>query len=441
MNAVLLSIGDELIIGQTLDTNAAWMAAALLERGVVTIEHRTLPDDRARIAAAISASAAIADLVLITGGLGPTDDDLTRPAVGDVSDPGHELVVDDVARAGLLKRFADRSMASSNLRQAQRPASARCLDNEHGTAPGLAVRIGAADVVAFPGPPREMQPMFERELSLILAARDVPPAPVTVVQVCAAGIGESDAAERLGELMERGGPVTVGTTASKGILSARIRATGASAEAAAKHVAAAVRAAWGPYVFGDGSRSLPATVGDALAARGRTIVTAESCTGGGIGAALTGVPGSSAWFYGGWITYDNVAKESELGVSAEAIEADGAVSHVVAEAMALGALRRGSASDAVAVTGIAGPGGAVPGKPVGTVWIAVASRGGGGGDSETRIRARRFRFPGARDVVQRRTIVAALTMVWLGLVERESWAPQPPEVPLLFEEPISAVDP
>lgn len=402
--AAVLSVGDELVLGATLDTNSRTVSGALRDAGLDVTEHRTVADDRAAIEEALAALAARNSVVVVTGGLGPTDDDLTRDALNAVLDGGAAQVEDPQARADLEAWFAGRGrpMASINLRQALRPRSARILRNLEGTAPGLAARVGGARVYCLPGPPREMVPILERD---VLPEVRPEGAPQVVARVVGSfGIGESALAEMLGDRMARGREPAVGTTASGSVVSVRVVARGADAARRADAEAGECARAIAPYAFGRGDATLASSLLDACRAARRTLAVAESCTGGLVGGMLTAVPGSSDAFAGGWITYTNELKSSALGVDRGLIERHGAVSAEVALAMAEGACRASGASLSVAITGIAGPGGAVPGKPVGTVWIAVhdAVRGSG--------RARRFEFPGARDIVRDRAAKTALQL-------------------------------
>lgn len=431
--ATLLSVGDELTLGQTIDTNSAWLASQLEARSVRTIEHATVDDDEGRIAAAIERLAAAADLLIITGGLGPTADDLTRFALARVLGDRSDLVEDARAVAAIEAWFAGRgsAMPAGNRVQALRPAAAQMLANPNGTAPGLFARVErlGCDVFCLPGPPREMQPMFAADVFPALRAEGGRVSGARLLLTF--GIGESTVAERLGSLMDRDRPgrglPLVGTTASRCVVTCRLRheaADRASLVAGLDEAERAVRAALGGAVFdrrdllsGDAAEigdALPGVVLALLRERGARLVTAESCTGGMIGELLTAVPGSSDAYAGGWVTYTNAMKSAQLGVPASVFETDGAVSGDCVRAMAAGALDRGSALDpsvgyAVAVSGIAGPGGGSDEKPVGTVWIAVASAGGS-------VDARRFVFRGGRAAVREWSAMAALGMVRLALV-------------------------
>jgi len=433
-SCIVLSIGDELTLGQSLDTNSRWLSARLLEAGVVTARHVTVPDDAGAIERAVREGAADAPLVISSGGLGPTEDDLTRVALAAAL--GDELVEDADALRAIGAWYAARGarMPATNRVQALRPRGAACLANAHGTAPGLRARLGGADVFCLPGPPREMGPVFE---AFVLPA--LRPAPGRVVRTRTLptfGYGESRVAELLGDLMRRGRNPLVGTTASVGVVTVRLRYEGGAAEAGTALASAelAVRAALGHAVLTPAGetreRTLAEAVLDLLKGRGETLAVAESCTGGLLGAMLTEVPGSSAAFAGGWITYTNAMKHAELGVPDRFVpeepdpRAPGAVSEETARAMALGCRERAryvlrgapGVDHALAVTGVAGPEGGTTAKPVGTVWVCRASRDG-------TVDARRFLFRGGRDAVRTWSAMSALGMLRLKLLGAEMELP------------------
>ncbi|MFM1868927.1 MAG: hypothetical protein RL591_2335, partial [Planctomycetota bacterium] len=429
-NAVaMLSVGDELVLGQIEDTNASWLARALQAIGRMPGERRTVGDDRAALADALRTLASTHAAVIVTGGLGPTLDDLTREALLDVISPGEELV-SDVSGVEHLRGWFEkrgRPMPLSNLRQALRPARARLIPNPHGTAPGIAAdfdRDGAnCHIFCLPGPPNEMKPMFDAFVAPVL--RDDTNI-VATAALHSIGLGESTLAERLGDLMERGREPSVGTTASDGIVSIRVRATGArdAARAALEATVDECLKRAGNIVYGRDGEPLAAVVGRMLVERGLTISTAESCTGGLVGAFLTEVAGSSAWFMGGAITYANERKASDLGVAPATIATHGAVSHETAIEMARGALARFGTDIAIATTGIAGPSGGSEAKPVGTVYVAVALRAATSITSTTskapnaqsEIFSRRFHFPGDRTTIRRRTAHLALACTRFALL-------------------------
>jgi nicotinamide-nucleotide amidase len=425
--AAILSVGDELALGQTLDTNSAWLSAHLVEIGIVPVEHAAVHDDRPAIASAIARLATVADLVIVTGGLGPTADDLTRQGLADAM--GEPLIADADALAEVKRWFESRgrTMPDINAAQALRPASARVLRNENGTAPGLhgLVRADgrAVDVFCLPGPPREMMLMFATSVTPSLRA---PAGRVVLTRsIRTFGLGESDVATRLGELMTRGRNPLIGTTVSAGIVTCRVRWEGdpAAGAAAVAQAGLDIRERLGVYAFGEDEDTLASSALALLRSRGLTLATVESCTGGLVGGAITAIAGSSDAYLGGWVTYANELKVGEVGVPAELASpgGPGAVSREAAEAMALGGLERSGAGACVSVTGIAGPGGGTPEKPVGTVWIGLAVRHGEpAAGAAPRILARRFLFPGPRESVRTLSVNAALAIVRLGVLGEEA---------------------
>jgi nicotinamide-nucleotide amidase len=411
MHAVIVSIGDELALGQTVDTNSAWLSAKLASRGISTLMHLTVADDQRAIVDALKLAVREGELVLVTGGLGPTDDDLTRQAIADLL--GVELVLDEAALAEIEAFFArrGRTMNQRNRIQAMCPAGATMLDNPAGTAPGIRATCDGATIWSMPGVPREMRVMFERHVEPALPSESG--RVILTTKINTFGQGESDVAAKLGDLMRRDRNPLVGTTVSAGIVSARIRsefATVAEAQPQMDATIAEVEQCLGRIVFGRDEQTLAEVVGGMLVERSRTIVTCESCTGGLVGQLITQVAGSSEYYRGGWITYANDAKV-RLGVPAALIEQHGAVSEEVASAMAECAVTAGQADYAVAVTGIAGPAGGSEDKPVGTVWIALAQRSGG-----VQTQAQCHAFAGDRAAIRQRAAFTALNMLRLALM-------------------------
>jgi nicotinamide-nucleotide amidase len=408
ITAALMSIGDELALGQIVDTNAAWLAEQLAARSIACVEHITVADERSRIAAAIERLCGDPNvgLLIITGGIGPTVDDLTRDALADAM--GEPLVEDPAGIMHLEIWFAGRGspMPERNRVQALRPESGRLLPNRVGTAPGLAAMHHDTTVFVLPGVPREMMTMFEEQ---VLPRLDVEEQQVirTGIVRCF-GLGESALAARLGDLMRRDRNPTVGTTASQAIISCRIRAVGDPkwCDRAIEEAAAEIEQRAGVYAFGRDDETLAGAVVRELVRRSETVAVAESCTGGLLGSMITEVAGSSAAFLGGWLTYTNEMKTREIGVPAGHFGsgAAGAVSVEVATDMAQGARRKAGADHALAITGIAGPDGGTEAKPVGTVFIALDSAG-----HDTQVR--RFQFTGDRAGVRDRSAKAALAML------------------------------
>lgn len=415
MDAVILSVGDELVLGQTVDTNSAWLSARLAECGVMPLYHQTIADDREATAVAIRAAAAAAPLVILTGGLGPTDDDLTRQALARVM--GRPLLLHRPSLAkirGFFQRLG-REMPAANQVQALYPRGATVLENHWGTAPGLKARVGRAAFYAFPGVPGEMAPMFERYVRPVLTRGTG--RFILTRTLLTFGAGESIVAGKLGNLMDRDRNPVVGTTVSGGIVSVRIRSDFASRAAAGARLRAtsdAARRRLGTLVFGTDGDTLQEAVGGLLKRRGKRLATAESCTGGWLAKMVTDVPGSSGWFVGGWVVYSNALKREALGIPAALLTRHGAVSEAVARAMAEGALRRSGADVALATTGIAGPDGGSEAKPVGTVWIGIARRNARGFVSG----AEQFRLMGDRSSVRDRAAKTALNLLRMELTAR-----------------------
>lgn len=424
--AAILSIGDELVLGQTLNSNSRGLAQRLASMGIVTREHVTVPDDAPRHAAALRRLAESNDLVISTGGLGPTEDDLTRQVMSDVL--ASALVEDAESLEQIKAWYASRGrvMPDINRVQAKRPQSAAAIANPHGTAPGIRALISlpshACDVFCLPGPPGEMFPMFET--SVVPALR--PPAGRRVLTrvVPCFGIGESEVAMRLGTLMSRDAVPLVGTTASGGVVSCRIRYEGPldASEAATlvEQTEATIRRLLAPHAFATGDVTLAEAIVNLLTQRKRTLGVVESCTGGLLASMVTGVPGSSAVFQGGLITYSNEQKVALAGVdpSLLAETGPGAVSKDVARAMAIGGLAQLACDECLAITGIAGPTGATeatalrPAKPVGLVYIALARRMG----SHPRVEVRKFHMRGDRASVRDWSAKSALMMLHMAIM-------------------------
>jgi len=405
MNAIILSIGDELVLGQTVDTNSAWLSQQLATVGCAVLAHATVADDQRAIEEAIRQSESRCDLLLISGGLGPTEDDLTRQALAEVMHAPLELNQQWLAELEKFFAVRNRAMPAANRIQAMIPRGARMVFNTAGTAAGIESTIGKCRVFVMPGVPKEMKIMFARNV-LPIVRESSGGAVILSRTLHTFGLGESAIAERLGDLMRRDRNPSVGTTVSSGIVSLRINSRfGSAAEAMEKleTTEQLCRAALGPLIYGQDDQQLQEVAGRMLKARGESIATAESCTGGLLGKMITDVPGSSGWYTYGWVTYANQAKEQLLSVPAKLLQEHGAVSEPVVLAMANAARLRASSTYALAISGIAGPDGGTPAKPVGTVCIALAHPGGAS--------ARTFLFPGDREFIRDRSARMALTLL------------------------------
>jgi nicotinamide-nucleotide amidase len=412
MKAAILSVGDELVLGQTVDSNSAWLSAKLAACGIMTVHHKTVADDLAAITRAIREAVKAAPLVILTGGLGPTEDDLTRQALARAM--RRPLVLHPASLVKIRRFFQTlgREMSPSNRIQALYPRGAVMLRNDWGTAPGLKAGFGRSTFYAFPGVPREMMNMFTHhvEPSLVRGAGRC----ILTRTLHTFGAGESTVADLLGGLMARDRNPVVGTTVSGGIVSVRIRSdfdTRRSAQQQLAKTAAEVETCLGGLVFGRDGEMLEEVVGDLLRRAGQRLAVAESCTGGLVAKMVTDVPGASAWFAGGWVVYSNALKHGALAVPMILLRRHGAVSEPVARAMAEGALKKSGADYALALTGIAGPDGGSKDKPVGTVWIALAGKCG----RKIEVGAECFRFPGNRGMVRDRAAKTALNMLRLKL--------------------------
>lgn len=413
VTAAILSVGEELVLGQTVDTNSAWLSQKLAGVGVPVLFHQTVGDTQADIERALRDASNRAGVVIVSGGIGPTDDDLTRQALAAAL--GVELETDPAWMKHMAEFFErlGRPMPEANVRQAGVPRGATKLWNHHGTAAGLRATLGSSRIFVMPGVPKEMKAMFERDVLPEIRAEAGGGVILQSLQRTF-GVGESTVGEKLGDLMARDRNPRVGTTVSGGEVGVRINAHGATLGEATRLVAQtrdAVRSALGDLVYGEDDDNLASAVARTFRERPNvTIATAESCTGGLVAKYLTDESGSSAHLVGGWVTYSNDMKTSELGVDASLIQTHGAVSEQVAAAMVDGARRRASTTYAVSVTGIAGPTGGSEQKPVGTVCFGLATPRG--------VTTYRFVFPGDRSMIRDRAAKMALTLLRFGVLDR-----------------------
>ncbi len=409
----LITIGDELLLGFTINTNAAYIARTLAASGVEIVRRTTVGDEARSIASAVREALDRTGAVITTGGLGPTSDDLTKPAIAEIF--GREMKLDEEIATSLEERWRARFPTSrfpaTNRTQAQIPEGAQILTNRHGTAPGIWLEDEKGRWVAMmPGVPREMRGMLAEELLPAIKARAKGEESVVLSGTLrTTGIAESAIAELLG-------PHFLGAPDSEGWLplaylpgvagvDLRVTAKGLPRERAQKLVSAAIvklRSRVAAYSYGEDDTDLAAVVLERCRASGSRLAVAESCTGGLVGERLTSVPGSSDVFLGGVIAYHNDVKRNLLGIRAEDLDRFGAVSEEVAVQMATGVRERLGADVGVSVTGIAGPGGGTAEKPVGLVWIAVHA---------SEVKARRFHVGGDRAEIRQRAAQAALEMV------------------------------
>jgi len=405
MNAEILASGSEMLTPARIDTNSLYLTERLNTLGIEVVGKEIVGDDRERMAHMIEAALGRADLLVITGGLGPTEDDVTRDAVAMILGLGMHF--DRTVCAAIEARFArmKRKMSEINRRQAYILDTAEILPNDRGTAPGQWIEAQGKIVALLPGPPNEMKAMFEKQVFERLRQR-VPPLVIRTVELRVAGMPESDLDQLISPVYKKyTNPVTT-VLAAPGDIQIHFRAhaeTEAEAEALLKEVVDQVAPLLGDRLYTRRGETLEKVVGDMLRGCKATVAVAESCTGGGLGERITTVDGSSDYFVGGFLTYTNRMKTELLGVSAQLLEQYSAVSEQAALAMARGARERTGATYALSVTGVAGPAGGTAETPVGTVYIGLASERGAS--------ARRFQFLGDRGRIRGFAVHYALDML------------------------------
>lgn len=404
MNIELINTGSELLLGRVLNTHQQWLGRRLSDLGHTVRRQMAVADDAAAIQQAVREALDRADLVVTTGGLGPTSDDLTRQLIAELL--GRKLVENEAVRAHIENQFSSRGWARPAMTRVENfvPEGALVFLNAFGTAPGLAMWIGDREwrlasgenqvrrpsapnprtqnpepkcLIMLPGPPRELQPMFDDQVAPFLQ-RELPGEKFVCRTLRTTGVGEAHTQEMvaaaLAPLVARG--LGVGYCARPGAVDVRLSAGGVDAEKVVREAKAVAQKIFGASIYGFDDDEIEAVVVKAFIARKKTLALAESCTGGNLAHRVTNVSGASGMFLGGMVSYANSVKEKFLGVRAETLAAHGAVSETVAREMALGARAQFGADFALAVTGIAGPGGGSPEKPVGTVFIALASATG-----------------------------------------------------------------
>lgn len=412
MQAELVATGAELLDGRVLNTHAQRLGLVLDETGMALVRVTSVPDDRAVIASAVREAMERVPLVFVTGGIGPTCDDLTREALADAL--GRKIVRDAVSLASLQKRYAAglAALTEACARQADILEGAEALSNSEGAAPGQRIETSPGRTIfVLPGPPREFEAVLSGQVIPWLRARypEAQPSPRRIFMVC--GLGESDVIERLDAAGFRAGSLRLAYCAAPGVL--EVRLTGrAGDDDAVEAGGRVIRLALGDSVYSEEREDLASVAGRLLLARGARLTTAESCTGGYVGARITAIPGSSAWYVGGVVAYANKAKTATLGVEESLLARHGAVSGETARAMAEGIRVRMRADIALSVTGIAGPGGGTPEKPTGLVWWAVSDAHGVAAESRVLM--------GSREHVRQAAAQNALNLLrrrLLGLVK------------------------
>lgn len=405
MKAEIIAVGSELLTPDRVDTNSLFLTAELNKLGIEVTRKGVVGDKRADIRDALALAMARADVVIATGGLGPTEDDLTREIAAELL--GRKLESNTEVLRGIQERFRriGRQMAEVNARQAMVPEGALVLENSRGTAPGLWLEADGHSLILLPGPPGELQAMFARQVAERLAKRSGGVRQVTR-EMRVAGMTESDVDQRIAPIYTTYSDVHTTILAAPGEIQIHLRAWSADSQGMARvldEMVERISMALAENIFTTNGESLEQVVADTLTLNAATISTAESCTGGLLAERLTRTPGSSNYFLGGVVSYSNELKSAWVDVPAEIIESRGAVSPEVAVALADGIRLRTGSTLGVGITGVAGPGGGTPEKPVGLVHIALADG--------AKPRERELHFPGDRDRVRWQASQTALDMV------------------------------
>lgn len=416
MRCEIIAVGTELLMGQIVNSNGATLARELAGLGIGVYHQTVVGDNEHRLADAFSLALTRAELILFSGGLGPTEDDITRETVAKVL--GLPLEESDFWMEKMHEFFKriKRPVAESNFRQAMLPRGARLLPNDRGTAPGIYLEHDGRIIVLLPGPPGELIPMFQGQVIPLLQQKLEQTQSQAVLRskvLRITGLGESVVTDRIKDLLKRQGNPTIAPLAKRNEVTLRITAHAPDVETAERMLeekALEICEILGDSVYGEGETALEFSVADLLIKKNLTIAVAESCSGGLLSHRLTNVPGSSVYMLAGLVTYSNEAKENFLGVDPQFIAARGAVSDGVAIQMAAGARRSTGADIGVGITGIAGPDGGTEEKPVGLTFIAL--------EAEGFYYCRQYEFWGNREEVKERATQTALHLLRLFLLEK-----------------------
>lgn len=405
MRAEIIAVGSELLTPYRQDTNSLYLTGKLNSLGITVSFKTIVGDHRDRLADVVRLALTRSELIILSGGLGPTEDDLNREVVAEVL--GRRLHLVEDIRKRMRERWARLGLAmpENNLRQAMVPEGAEWLENQRGTAPGLWIEHDGSILVLLPGPPWELEPMFETSCMPRLKPRSGGRCLRSRVYKIV-GLPESEVDRRIAPAYKLYENPQTTILSVLGTIEVHLQAQGsneAEAEAALSDLGDKIELALGDHIFSSGGESLEEVVGMYLVMKRKTVALAESCTGGLVAERLTRIAGSSAFFLGGVVCYSNELKTRLVGVPPELIAALGAVSKAVAQALAEGIRRRTGATIGLAITGIAGPGGGTPEKPVGLVFIALAD--------ERSTEVRQFQFPGDRERIRTWSAVAALEMI------------------------------
>jgi len=410
LKVAIITIGDEILIGQIVNTNSSWIAQKCVEIGATIIEHCVVGDNEKHILEVLKRTFDVSDVILITGGLGPTRDDLTKPVLTKFF--GDELIFSDEVLQWIKEYYFKRGInevTERNKNLAFIPKSCTPLKNSVGTAPGLLFEKEDKAIFAMPGVPKEMQHLMKEYvipyIKNKIERQKFPTHIFRVLQTC--GIAESVLADKLAGIEEILNGVNLAFLPSYKGVRLRIDASGEDVfqvESSIQKVVDYIRSKIGNYIFGEGEISLAQVVGDLLSERNETVAVAESCTGGLLGGEFTNIPGSSRYFLGGVIAYSNEIKERILGVEKEVIQKFGAVSQETAKQMAENVRKLFNSTYGISITGIAGPEGGTKEKPVGTVWISLSTA--------DKVIAKKFQFGDDRHINRERSVGAALTLLY-----------------------------
>ncbi len=405
MTVELISVGTELLLGNIVNTNAAYLAEKCADLGLSCFYQSVVGDNEERLGAVLKAALERSDIVILSGGLGPTEDDLTKEVSAKVM--GRQLVMHEPSKKRIEEYFTSRNMelTENNWKQAMMPEGAIAVNNENGTAPGVIIEDGEKKVILLPGPPNEMIPMFEKSIMPYLEGSDPEVIYSQTVKIC--GVGESKAETLIKDMIDSQSNPTIATYAKNCEVHLRVTAKAAGEKEAKKLVKPVVKELknrFGPCIYTTNADiTLEKAVVDLLIANKLTVSTVESCTGGMLAARLINVSGVSDVYKSGYITYSNKAKRRILGIKKGLLEKKGAVSEEVAKEMAKGAAAISRAEVAVSITGIAGPGGGTEEKPVGLVYIACSVCG--------KIKVRRYNFRGNRAKIRETAVSSALILM------------------------------
>lgn len=412
MKSAILTVGTEILFGQIVNTNAAYLSQQLNGLGFDVLYHFTVGDNPDRLKRALETCAKECDLIITTGGLGPTQDDLTKEVIAEFV--GCRLTINQEAMdriEGYFKR-SGREMTENNVKQAYVPEGAICMQNDHGSAPGFICKVDNKTIMSFPGPPKEMMPMFEN--SAIHYLSTMSEGVIYSRFLKTVGIGESLLETEIMDIVDEQTDPTIATYAKDGEVTMRLtskRPSVEEAKAAVDEMATKVQERVGNYIYTEDERSFSEVILDKMRDKGLSLSSAESCTGGLFADAFISIPGSSDVFDRALVTYSNTAKMQELGVKEETLAKFGAVSSQTAEEMVSGLYEASGSDICVAVTGLAGPGGETLEKPVGLVYTAILAGG--------KIRCTENRFGNMdRNAIRRRSVLAMMKLIYDYLEDR-----------------------